>query len=450
MNPLNFTSTYNSEEFFMVFTIYTDDISLTAPDRIKNDKKSLIPTESIIYINLTNSIYDWVPTLTMKVFDSGFSISNYLKGQNTRISVKLAKGSRDNEVLEMNLIFLVKGYTPSDNEAESTTYTIYGELDSSIALNTHCTYATSCSLETDAELMENPYKIAKAILNQVGYRLYPTDQAGSSGAPIATKYDLPYTNEICHFITNPNMTCKEALFYLFSYAVGENGLNPPAFLVHNLYDNLGYITSFDDIFKESSIKMQPANSRFPFSMTNAPIPDRHYLMSHVAMVTKTSDGVDFATGIKAAELMNNYKFFEYSQEDREWENYSITKITIDDLVTKGINQASDTSIYLHSFTEDIEHSLYRQSFPHDHKILYDVMRHLVLYGSVMTFSVDGGFLLDVGQVITVLEPGSSGDRVEQLHGRWVIVKIVHSFHDQIYRSHIVCARTFNSVKDKMG
>jgi hypothetical protein len=266
-----------------------------------------------------------------------------------------------------------------------------------------------------------------------------------SGEPVVTKWSLPYTNEACHFITWHDMTAKKAIEYLLSYAVGENGLNPPAYLIHNLLDNRCYLTTMEMIYRPSSIAMQPAPTQQPFSVNTPLIPGRQFAMKNVASLNDNEDHW-FPTGIDSAKLMHNYKFYEYSQEDRQWENFNVSKLVLDDLVTKGIDDSRETSLHLHQFREDIELSKYYQSFPHNHPKLYDVMRNLELFSSNIMFTVDGDLRMDIGNVIYVNEEGTDGRSIQQFNGSWVVIKVVHSFANAKYLCHIVCARRYFQFK----
>lgn len=85
---------YNSQtyEFFMV--IYNDDITLTAPDLIVNDDAALIPSESISYVMIENSINEFIPKAEFEIRDSLNAIGNYLKAQNCRIYLDIQKDTR--------------------------------------------------------------------------------------------------------------------------------------------------------------------------------------------------------------------------------------------------------------------------------------------------------------------------------------------------------------------
>ena len=94
MNPLNFTSTYNNESYDVMVSIYNDDLSMSAPDRITEADKSIVPTEAIKYIGITNSMTSFVPTIEVEVIDQGLSINNRLKAQNTRLNFNIVKNGR--------------------------------------------------------------------------------------------------------------------------------------------------------------------------------------------------------------------------------------------------------------------------------------------------------------------------------------------------------------------
>ena len=266
-----------------------------------------------------------------------------------------------------------------------------------------------------------------------------------NGESVLTKWSLPYTNEACHFITHHDMTAKKAVEYLLSYAVGENGLKPPAYLVHNLLDNKGSVTTSEMIFRPSSIELQPPPTLQPFSVTSPQIPSRQFMMKNIASISENEDHW-FPTGIEGAKLMHNYKFYEYDQELRQWENYSISKLVLNDLTTKGIDDSRETSLQLHQFREDIELAKYYQSYPHTHPKLYDVMRNLELFSSNIMFTVDGDLTMDVGNVITINEDGTDKKTIQQFSGRWMILKVVHSFANSKYQCHIVGSRRFYKHK----
>ena len=272
-----------------------------------------------------------------------------------------------------------------------------------------------------------------------GYRLYPTMEVQTDGNSKALLYSIPKTNEYCHFITTPNMTAGDALKYLFSYAVGENGLNPPAYLIHNMLDNKGYITTLEKLFSSEMTQNQSSVAKIPFSITESIIANNMYVMSNPDMFASTG-------GIDSSKLMFNYKFMEYDQEERRWDDYGVNKLVLNDLVTRGINSSSEASLFLKNVKENIELAKYYEFVPHSHPCLYDVMKNLELYSSNLQFSIDGDLRFDVGQVIAVNEPGVYDSKIEQFHGRWLVCKVRHSFRNKQYRVNMICCRRFYHSK----
>ena len=76
MDPLKFTSTYNNEDYEVMVSIFNDDLSMSAPDKITDDDKTLLPTESIKYLAITNSMASYVPTLELEVIDNNLNVNN--------------------------------------------------------------------------------------------------------------------------------------------------------------------------------------------------------------------------------------------------------------------------------------------------------------------------------------------------------------------------------------
>lgn len=434
-NPGATQQTYNGDTYDVYVFMYNSDISLSAPDLINRDNGILIPTDSILYMMFENSIENFVPQAEFHIHDDGHAISNTLKAQNCRIHVSIQKSGGD-ELVELALTFIVKDYHIAEVNMDHIEYKVMCELDNAIPLNTICEYATSCDLNNDNEQMENPYKIARNILIQTGYKLYPLTRKDEHGQDVMTKFDLPYTNDYCHFITYPNMKTIDAIRYLFSYAVGENGMNPPAYLIHNLLDDKGYITTLENCFSPVSLKDQPKPLTIPFSITEAVVPNRMYTM--VEPDTNAANG-----GITNSQQFFNYRFMEYDQEQRLWEDYSINKMVLNDLITRGIIDSQEKSIYLKQLKEDITQSRYYKYPTHHHPVLYDVMKNLELYSSNVQFTIDGDLRFDIGQVINVYEKGENDSEVEQFNGRWLISKIRHSFRNKEYKVNMICSRRFS-------
>lgn len=101
--------------------------------------------------------------------------------------------------------------------------------------------------------------------------------------------------------------------------------------------------------------------------------------------------------------MFNYKFYEYDQETRQWENYRISKTTVDSALTKGIDSSVEQSIYLGTLNEDPALTDCYSYPPHSHLTLYDNLRDMESFTDNIVFTIKGNLELDSAQVITIRE-----------------------------------------------
>ena len=240
------------------------------------------------------------------------------------------------------------------------------------------------------------------------------------------------------YITSPNTKAIDAVKYLLSRGVGDSGLNAPAYLIHRLIDDKGYITTFENLFKPDSMDYSQASNNLPFSITEALVKNKNYLARHPN--TDSMNG-----GVEIPRLLFNYKFMEFDQEERQWDDYNVSKTAINDLLTRGIDPSSETSVFLKTLNEDISMSKYYKYPPLSHGVLYDAMRQLELYSSSFSFVVNGSIAMDVGDVIAINENGSNGAKESQFTGKWVITDIRHSFKKGIFSDYITVCRRFSKI-----
>ncbi len=87
--------TYNNQEYDVSLFMYSSNVTLTSPSAIEtNDKDSmLIPTESITYIMIENSIVDIIPIAEFEIIDNGFLLTSKLKKENFRFRLIISKGN---------------------------------------------------------------------------------------------------------------------------------------------------------------------------------------------------------------------------------------------------------------------------------------------------------------------------------------------------------------------
>jgi len=146
-------------------------------------------------------------------------------------------------------------------------------------------------------------------------------------------------------------------------------------------------------------------------------------------------------GLENAKLFYNHGFYVYDHKSRSWENNKISKIAINDVLTKGIT-SQDQSVFTGGNDEDFELARTYQFPTINHQLMYDVLRNLELFSSNIQFTVDGDLNLDVGQVINVKEISDSGGKVEMFNGKWMIIKVRHSFRNKEFKTNLICSRTY--------
>ena len=86
---------YNNQEYDVSLFMYSSNVTLTSPSSIEtNDQDSmLIPTESITYIMIENSIVDIIPVAEFEIIDNGFLLTSRLKKENFRFRLVISKGN---------------------------------------------------------------------------------------------------------------------------------------------------------------------------------------------------------------------------------------------------------------------------------------------------------------------------------------------------------------------
>lgn len=440
MNVLT-TRTFNNQTYDVLVKAYTTDVTLTSPQNIVNDDKDviLIPTENVTYIMFENSIVDIIPKAEFEILDEGFALTSKLKAENTRIQTTIVKdgGATGGENTTIDTIWIVKKFEVLSVSLTSIHYKIWCECDCSVPLYTICNYATQKDLYNDVDCGENPFKIIRSILTNSGLSMYPDASKDDGGTLVRNRYSPPSCNSKVHFITNQNMYSLDAVQYLLSVAPGVLDPTPPAYLIYNLKDKKAFVTTRENLFKPKNIDAQPKSTQAIYSITDTTI-GKQYQMRDI----KTDSANEELGGIENAKLFYNHNFYGYSHKDRAWENNKVNKFTLNELLTKGAAGA-ESSLYLKNANEDMELAKYYQYAPINFDKIYHVMKSLELFSSNLQFSVDGNLDLDVGHVINITQ-NDDKHKQEMFHGKWMIVKIRHSFRNKEYKSNIICSRTYYS------
>jgi len=435
MNILNEFQIFNNEKYQIQTEIYVSNVTLTSPQDIKKsidtkDEGIVIPSESITYFSYENSIVDIIPTFTIEVLDDGFSLTQYLKAQNLRLHFKLTK---HNDALDN--IWIIKDYDIINVTKDAIHYRIYCELDCAIPLNTICKYATSCSLEgAVCENYENPYEMAKKILIQNNFQYYPLTKKDEKGNEVDTRYQLPSCSNMIHFITSQNQVTLDAVKYLLARGAATVNTEPPAYLIYNIRDNKGFITTRELLFRENNIREQPDTTQGIYSITQDFF-GKQQQMTRINIYSSMG-------GIEFPKTFYNHQFYNYNHQERAWTNDKVNKFNIDDLLTRGIDTATEKSIFLKSGDEDLSLAKYYQYSTINSATIYDVLKNLELFSSNLQFMVDGNIQLDVGHVIKVQEENAKGLKSAAFEGKWLVTKIKHTFANKLYKMDVIGSRTY--------
>lgn len=424
---ISFNKKYNNVDWNVKLFVYNNTITLNSPDQMDDKNGSIIPTESILLIQLENSISDFIPRAIFQIIDNKFAITNYLKSQNCKFLLFMSRPVQETnpnaKTNDITLSFLVDHYDIVNFNSDSITWKVNCVLNNSIPLNTLCEYATKDP--------ENPYEIAYKILKNSGYELFPIETRSEKNTIIQTKYHLPSTDYKINFITYQNMKVIDALKYLLS--AGGANLSEPAYLVHNLFYDRGFITSRKNLMKTDWVKGQPGLTKIDFNFSSSNVGETH-LMKFLS--TKTAVG-----GIEYAKLYNNYEFFAYNHLTRDWDSKLISKYNLDESLTSFINPHLEKSLFnIGDITEDPKQTIKYQFPPINEFLITDVKRNLDLYSSNLQFTVTGDLELDVGYIIKIDETVSGNEKIEQFSGLWMISKVLHTFSDQIYKTNIIVSR----------
>lgn len=435
---LNFSKTFNNESYNVALSIYSTNLTLTSPSNMLDDKDAMpIPTENITYMMFENSIVDIIPVAEFEILDHDFILTSKLKTENTRIKCSIMKtGGAKVKDNPFELIWIVKKYDILNMSPTSIHYKIRCELDCAIPLYTICNYATMQDLANDVNSGENPYTIIRNILTSVNFKLYPEMIKDEHGVEVRGRYSPPSCNTKINFISNQNMYTIDAVKYLLSVACGTLQPSQPAYLIYNMKDNKGFITSRENLFKESSIKMQPESINCFYSITNSSLGRQFQIRDIKADSAKLELG-----GIENPKLFHNHNFYKYDHKERLWENDRISKYELDDILTKGMTPSKHQSLFLKTSEEDLELTKYYQ-YPtiHNYK-LYEALTELELFSSNIQFTVDGDLNLDVGHILNIKED-SVKHKMEMFHGHWMVVKVRHSFRNKEYKMNVICSRTY--------
>ena len=355
-----------------------------------------------------------------------------LKGQNTRLYFKLK--TPNDEVFENE--WVIKNYETLENTPKSVVYKLFCELDCTIPLNTICEYATSTELkdENGIDGNERAYEIAVKILKEYGFNYYTAE------AQEKPRFMLPNSHYV-KFITYQNMTVLNAVKYLLSVGCGSYDLYQPAYLIYNIYNNKGFISTKKQLIANKSD--QPDQTKLILSVGKGNI------VSKQQQVKLAQSNIIDDAGINFSKLYFNYDFYNFDQIEKLWYNSIITKLDIDEVLTAGINNAKETSL----FSDVSEEETYNLTKKYKFRTvmtnyIYDVLKNLDLFSSNIKFVIEGNIFYDVGHVIEItsdsnqMKSSNNQRECEMYDGLWMIINVKHTFTNKNFTTVLTCSRTY--------
>ena len=303
-------------------------------------------------------------------------------------------------------------------------------------MNNICEYATSFELEdpNGKDGTEKAHNIAYKILNEYGFNYY-TEEAKTK-----QRFFIPNSHYV-NFITYQNMTVLNAVKYLLSVGCGSFDLYQPAYLIYNIYDNKGFIATKKQLM--SNRDQQPNQTKLALSLGSGNVVSKQQQIK-LAQANLWDEG-----GINFSKLYFNYDFYRFDQVDKLWFNDIITKYDIDDILTAGINNAKELSLFSDLSEEETYDLTKKYKFRTvDMNYIYDVLKNLDLFSSNIKFIVEGNIFYDVGHVIEITSDSNkmtatnNARECEMYDGLWMIINVKHIFVNKNFTTELTCSRTY--------
>ena len=282
--------------------------------------------------------------------------------------------------------------------------------------------------------MEKAHNIAYKILNEYGFNYYSEESKSKA------RFFIPNSHYV-NFITYQNMTVLNAVKYLLSVGCGSFDLYQPAYLIYNIYDNKGFIATKKQLIANRD--QQANQTKLTLSIGTGNV------VSKQSQLKLTQAHLLDEGGINFSKLYFNYDFYRFDQVDKLWFNDIITKYDIDDILTAGINNAKELSLF--SDVSDNETYDLTKKYKHrtvDMNYIYDVLKNLDLFSSNIKFVLEGNIFLDVGHVIEITSDSNkmaatnNARECEMYDGLWMIIHVKHTFTNKNFTTELTCSRTY--------
>lgn len=227
----------------------------------------------------------------------------------------------------------------------------------------------------------------------------------------------------------------------YQLGVGSYDLYQPAYLIYNIIDDKGFIATKKQLIENKD--QQPNQTKFILSVGIGQAVSKQNQVK-LSQANILDDG-----GINYSKTFFNYDFYNFDQVKKLWTNDIITKYDIDELLTAGMNNATDKSL----FTDISEEETYDMSKKYKFttvttNYIYDILKNLDLFSSNIKFIVEGNIFYDVGHVIEItsdnnkMKASNNARECEMYDGFWLIINVKHIFTNKNFTTELTCSRTY--------
>lgn len=394
--------TYNSQEW-EIECYYTN---------LKDNKVSLISSDSIVYIKIVNTLENYIPSITMRFIDKGYELLNNLNTSGTFIKLKMIEPLQtyNTEQVELDITMIVNDIKILSIDQQLVKFEV------------QCTHVHDMELSKNIIYSNNkeqgqisPYKVISDVVNQTDCYL---DE------------DYVDTSQRIDFITSQSMMVKDVIRYCLEKGVSHK--DPPTYFFTRLLDQDCVLFN---MFSDYHWMNQVCNDPLVFLTNGNDSTDNSMGRFIDSVISNMPNG-----GINSMKLLSTYQFNEYDHNKRLWTQ----KIYNGKMLSKLLNSIEEidpnilNNIMAPVGTTDYNHLV--KNFPNfsQHKI-YNTFRDLELLTKNISFLVFGNLSRDCGQLINLKV--EKEELKPQLAGSWTIYSCVHIWEDVTYMNDITCYRT---------
>lgn len=404
----------------------------------KVNKKITIHSKWITYINITNDLDHFVPTIVMTITTPDINLK-YFNKNGIYLNLHIiqpalfeeeydtdgecdgeggGEGDGDEEVV-LNSMFIINDFKIMHQEKNNMIIQLEGVEFNILRLLRNINYAND---KSQGPL--SPFNIIKKVLGIINYSV--------------NSESFPYTDSSINFINAQNMTAKDIIEYCLERAITPTKAPLPIYFYTSLLDSKG--TLLNPYNKNNIAKLEYYNTLSIKSVKD----------TEGATVNTTIDKINTNVSNKGdIQLYSTRVFNNYNHLERKWTQTTFPNVQF-------LNKLSDIS-----FNKNLQHK-----YQFDPKVesekkylndliniypnfseykIYNVMRNIQICSNDITFIVRGHLKRDCGQPIMLY----SDDDLKRplLVGVWFVYRCSHIFENLTYTNQLACFRTIG-LKEK--